>query len=126
MIGTTSLRRAVVALWVAAISLPLGAQDGPPKKGTDSYGDPLPPGSVARIGTARMRHGLEVSCLEYSPDGRSYATSGLEFDQSAALYLWDASTGKALRTFVPTPDPNGVSSQVYPIAFSPDGKFLAG
>ncbi|HEV3026243.1 MAG TPA: hypothetical protein VG457_01640, partial [Planctomycetota bacterium] len=126
MIGATGLRQAMIALWAAAIALPLGAQDGPPKQGADSYGDPLPPGSSARIGTARMRHGLEISCLEYTPDGLSFATSGLEFDNTAALRLWDAATGRERRAFFPTPDPNGFSSHVYPIAFSPDGKFVAG
>src|SRR5262249_12021199 len=48
----------------------------------DRYGDPLPKGAVARMGTTRMWHGEETSDawnsrpLVFSPDGKTVAAHG--------------------------------------------------
>jgi RNA polymerase sigma factor (sigma-70 family) len=81
---------------------------------TDRYGDPLPDGAIARLGTVRWRHGVTVFALAYSPDGKRIVTAGV----SRALVLWDAATGKELRVFPSHGQPRGV-------AFSPDGKLIA-
>jgi WD40 repeat protein/serine/threonine protein kinase/tetratricopeptide (TPR) repeat protein len=52
--------------------------------------------------------------VAYSPDGRLLASSGQE---SLSLIIWDATTGKPLRTI-----PHSVAS----FAFSPDSRLLAG
>ena len=36
----------------------------------DAFGDPLPPGTIARIGTARLRVGIPTGAL-YSADGHA-------------------------------------------------------
>src|SRR5262245_37825319 len=63
-----------------------------PKPGrTDLYGDPLPPGAVARLGTVRLRH-LDASTLGFSRDGkRLISCSGW-----GSVRVWDAASGKLI------------------------------
>src|SRR6266851_3887923 len=56
----------------------------------DLYGDPLPPGAIARIGTVRFRHGTWIEALAYSPDGRTIAAG----DKDGYIRMWEARTGK--------------------------------
>jgi WD40 repeat protein len=81
----------------------------------DRQGDPLPPGAFARLGTLRFRHTWGVSCVAYSPDGKTLASEN-EFGE---LRLWDAGTGKLVRSFETPGNSEGL------LAFSPDGKLVA-
>ncbi len=85
-----------------------------PQVRLDRFGDPLPDGAVARLGTVRWRHGFMVQALAYSPDGKKIVSTGGD----RALVLWDAGTGKQLRVFPGRGFARGV-------AFSPDGKWIA-
>jgi WD40 repeat protein len=79
----------------------------------DSYGDPLPPGALFRLGTQRLHHG-SISSLAWSPDGKWVAsTAGLGFVHS--VRVWDAVTGKLVSQCDHQTDTRSV-------AFSPDGK----
>jgi WD40 repeat protein len=81
---------------------------------TDAYGDPLPPGAVARLGTVRFRHGAGTGALAYSKDGRVLASAG----RGRGLCLWDVATGKLRHELV-------AAESVADVAFSPDGKRVA-
>jgi WD40 repeat protein len=62
--------------------------------GLDSFGDRLPPYAVARLGTARLRHGQPVSGLTFSPDGKSLLSVGWGEASLSTIRLWDAADGK--------------------------------
>ena len=59
----------------------------------DVYGDPLPAGALARMGTTRLRHMNNVYDAEFSPDGRLLATVSSEGN----LCFWEVATGRQVR-----------------------------
>jgi WD40 repeat protein len=107
-----NLHRLFVAACLAlAMGQSAGAQDAPR---TDHYGDPLPAGALARMGTVRFRHGGPVRLVGFSPDGRLVAsTSGDGF-----FTVWETATGKEVRRL------NGQLHGAASVAFAPDGKTL--
>jgi RNA polymerase sigma factor (sigma-70 family) len=102
---------------------PPGAAPGP-QAGVDHFGDPLPDGALARLGTLRLR--MLPSSIDavaaLSPDCRTLAWVGMD----ARLHVWDAAAGKELYQipYPETPVPFGNYS-CDGVAFSPDGKILA-
>ena len=66
---------------------------------TDLFGDPLPPGALARMGTVRFAHGDSMHGYPVlSPDRQTFATVGRHgFPHGGVVSLWDASTGKEVR-----------------------------
>jgi WD40 repeat protein len=81
----------------------------------DLYGDPLPEGAVARLGTTRFRHEPRGDgawlVTAISRDGRILATQ----DTYESLRLWNLEDGKLLREI-------RTNARTGAIAFTPDGK----
>src|SRR5262249_36831525 len=82
---------------------------------TDRYGDPLPEGALARLGTLRFRHEGNATALLFSRDGKSligYTNSG--------IVIWNTADGTQryrLRAHMPM--------QNHDMDLSPDGTTLA-
>src|SRR5262249_13887843 len=79
----------------------------------DAFGDPLPAGVLAQMGTTRLRHGDSVYLTHFVQDGRWLLSTGGD----GTARLWDSGTGKEHRRF-----PHRPTGQrwVYP-RLSPDG-----
>jgi WD40 repeat protein len=95
----------------------------PKRLRTDLYGDPLPEGAVARLGTVRLRPGNEVFSVIFTPDGKSlvFSDSGSATDANGFFIgIYDPATGARVRGF----SGHRLGSEV--LALSPDGKTLAG
>ena len=61
----------------------------------DRYGDALPGGAIARMGTVRFRNLAVARALAFSPDFKQLASAA----NDAALRIWDAATGSEGRQF---------------------------
>jgi WD40 repeat protein len=101
---------------VQAPATPPQAEKAGPAR-ADLFGDALPAGALARMGTVRLRHGDRVLAALFTHDGKSLITAG----QDSTLRQWDTATGKERgrlsansNTFVMT------------LALTPDGTTLVG
>jgi WD40 repeat protein len=83
---------------------------------TDQYGDPLPPGALARLGTVRLRHAGEIQCIAFAPAG-ILASAG----QDGTVRFWEVTDGRELRRL---PKQKGIPS-TDAIAFARDGRLFA-
>lgn len=66
----------------------------PPR--SDRYGDPLPTGVLARIGSIRMNCDDGVRAARFAPDGKSLEVIGA-YAAEKQLWVFDASSGKVMR-----------------------------
>jgi WD40 repeat protein len=107
---------------VAFGEAPLAVGQVPTKKAAtgpevrlDRYGDPLPDGAVARLGTLRFRASDEATSLAFAPDGKTIAVSS-----GGGLFVFDEA-GKRIKRLS---DFMFAGRQQNTPAFSPDGKRL--
>jgi WD40 repeat protein len=100
---------------LAGLGLALTALLSGPAYSVDAPGDPLPAGSLVRLGTLRFRQGSAILAVTVTPDGRTAASVG----RDGTVRLWEIPTGRELRRFAVG------SAQTAGLAFAPDGKSLA-
>jgi WD40 repeat protein len=109
------------------VSQALGADTK--KHATDSYGDPLPAGAIARLGSLRFLHDGTIGPVAISPDGKiiaagqiysrsRYEGRGHSSGWSGQVRLWNTETGREIGRL-------GATWQICSVAFSPDGALLA-
>ncbi len=105
----------VFVLWTLAA--PAHAEEAAPAR--DCFGDPLPPGALARMGTVRFRHGDSILSLARSPDDRILLTASSDH----TVRLWDVTTGREVRRLSGHEGQGDYGSRW--AALSPDGKVVA-
>ncbi|WP_020469922.1 WD40 repeat domain-containing protein [Zavarzinella formosa] len=88
------------------IALDVGAEPGPAPREirTDLYGDRLPEGAIARLGTARWRLDGLVRFLAFGPDGKTILSCTkrelIVWDRETGLAKWRLSTGADVSSLV--------------------------
>jgi WD40 repeat protein len=107
-----------IVLGHAVLGAPLPATGAEPPNAqpggrTDRYGDPLPAGAVARLGTVRLRCGGEVDSVAISPDGKLVAAAAT----LGSVRVWDTETAQEVDRFKD-------KIRADEVGFSPDGKVL--
>lgn len=109
-----SLRPAIAAVSIIFILVPcrpLAAQSA----AADLYGDPLPAGAVARLGTIRFRCGRFRAGLAFLPDSKTFVTAS----EDSGVQFWEAKTGRLLREISVKP------MSIQGFAISQDGTRIA-
>jgi RNA polymerase sigma factor (sigma-70 family) len=97
-----------------ARSQPFQANARVPHLKSDLYGDPLPEGAVARMGSIQWRH-PGLSSFVFLEGGKSVLTAGTD----RTLRFWDVASARLVRTV------QLIGNLEWPLALSPDGKTLA-
>src|SRR5262249_25100222 len=85
----------------------------------DLYGDPLPEGAIARLGSSRLR---TARYCQFTPDGRRIVLDRAD----GGLQVYDAPTGKPSTVIRATDVPGRDQLLGSTIGFTSDGKLLAG
>lgn len=81
----------------------------------DDFGDALPPGAIARLGTLRLQHAGKVRSLAVSSDGQ-FVVSGATGRSSSSVIVWALQTGKQVFN---------IEGKGCFVAISPDSAVLA-
>lgn len=112
--------RATLVLCAGILIVPDLHGQAPKQARTDFYGDPLPDGAVARLGTLRFKHVPKgdptIDVAMFSPDGKWIAS--LVYGHGS-VRLHDAATG------MEHAGPWTTKARASAMAFSPDGSMLA-
>lgn len=92
----------------------------PPPTAVDHLGDSLPPGAIARLGTARLVHIGHLHAVACSPDGKIVASGAFSFGsyERTSIRLWDTANGKLIRTIAVSDGP------ILALHFAPTGTML--
>ena len=95
----------------ALLQPPIAQQPKAIENRLDHFGDPLPAGVLARMGTVRFRHAGSIYGYAFLPDGKSIIAAS----RDGALCQWDIATGKPMRRFAGHGGPGPV---LYPPSFA--------
>ena len=96
---------------------PLGRNEPQkPTPQTDLYGDPLPVGAVARLGSIRLRH-AGMSDFIFTSGGKTILSAGSD----RVLRLWDLDTGRQQRAV----KLQGAFGPGVCVTISPNGQIIA-
>jgi WD40 repeat protein len=124
--GGIAVRGRGVACWLLRIGLAVllargtaPAAAGVPQGRLDAYGDPLPAGAVARMGTVRFLPRANAYAIALSPDGRLVASGTIPGTEKNVVEIWDAASGARIHTLC-----DGTFN-ILSLAFSPGGEQLA-
>ena len=94
-----------------------------PQERIDLYGDRLPAGSIARLGTLRFWLGHPISSVAFSPGGENLAAASA--GHGITLRVWEIGSGRTVHV-LPAPEnalPEGNGLRA--VVFAPDGRTLA-
>jgi RNA polymerase sigma factor (sigma-70 family) len=93
----------------ASVEMPPIQETNKPAQAVDAYGDFLPPGAVARLGTVRWLHDDAVSFAAFLPDGKHVVTQA----EDMTIRIWAFPSGKEMSRIsvnLPVPDKSKVAS----------------
>jgi WD40 repeat protein len=118
----------LLTISVAALGLTAAAAQQPPAA-QDAFGDPLPDGAVARLGTLRWRHGSSVLFAAFLADGKSV----ISVDGEKVIRVCEYPSGKEIRRIGQPPvalmakpeTRNLLLTGGIPVALSKDGMTIA-
>lgn len=115
LIGAAGLRAVESTVTAPAEGSPATSEPTPadsvgeaaiPEAGHDIYGDPLPNGAIARLGTIRLRQpGQPWMRIAFLPNGSEFVLGGL----GGEARCWDVRTGEMTHKF----DLNGAQTQAF-------------
>ena len=114
------MSRFALVLWLLSAGLAFADPNEKQPPRTDAFGDPLPDGAVARLGSTRWK-GDQFNGLVFSADGKRAAAFGKEPTDNQTVwdvYVWECPSGRLLKRFK---GPTWTSVQ---LAFTPDAKHL--
>ncbi|HEX5314613.1 MAG TPA: WD40 repeat domain-containing protein, partial [Gammaproteobacteria bacterium] len=121
---------AAAAAFLAPLTIWAEEQAASPR--VDLYGDPLPEGAIARLGSTRFSNSVKspIRACTYTPDGRQIAS----ITSDGKLQFWDRSSGYETRELeVDRPAPHEPRAPIddrafrrdVNIAIAPDGNLVA-
>jgi WD40 repeat protein len=119
--GGTLMSRPYVWLVVGVAFLGAAPTFGQVPPRTDLYGDPLPAGAIARMGSTRFHLAGGVLATAFDPDGKNVMVVGRR-DDGVAVRFWDVTTGKETARFTAA---QRTWVNFHGAMLSPDGKVVA-